>query len=173
MPERLRYTEIAPEGVAALRGFGHYLNIATTLDPVLKALIELRVSQINGCEFCTEAHKHELQKHHEPDSRIDSVAVWATSDAFTPREKAAFAWAETLTRLPDGNNASDAEYEAIREFFDGKDLVDLTLAIANINVWNRLGLAFRPQWDPKKASKPKDGEMRDAVDDDGGKVAED
>lgn len=171
MPDRLRYTEVAPEGYAALTGFGHYITTATALEPVLKGLIDLRVSEINGCEFCVAMHKHELSKHHEPDSRIDAVASWRTSDAFTLRERAALAWAETLTDLPHGSHASDADYAAVSEFFQGKDLVDLTYAIANINAWNRLGIAFRPEWKPrKKSAQP---ELQDAVGDDGAKVSED
>jgi AhpD family alkylhydroperoxidase len=146
MPPRLRYPEVAPEGFAALSAFGHYLNTATSLEPVLKGLVDLRASQINGCEFCTAMHQAELRKHHEPASRVDAVASWSTSDAFTPRERAALAWTETLTNLPAGTHASEADYAAVSEFFREKDLVDLTYVIANINAWNRLGVAFRPMF---------------------------
>jgi len=144
MPQRLRYPEIAPEGYEKLVGFSHYINTGTSLDPVLKALVDLRASQINGCGFCIAMHSAELRKHHEPQTRIDALAQWQSSDAFTPRERAALAWTETLTNLPAGSHASDSDFSAVSEFFHGKDLVDLTYAIANINAWNRLGVAFRP-----------------------------
>ena len=181
MSVRLRYPEVAPGGYQALSAFGHYLNTETTLEPVLKGLVDLRASQINGCEFCVAMHTAELRKHHEPETRIGAVAAWQESNAFTRRERAALAWTETLTRLPGGSDASDEEYAAVSEFFQDKDLVDLTYAIANINGWNRLGVAFKPEFNSKRSAAgdvatPSAGEdepMQAVVDDDGGKVGED
>lgn len=148
----MRYPEVAPEGYAALSAFGHYVNTGTALEPVLLGLVYLRASVLNGCEFCTELHKAELRKHHEPDSRIEAVAAAPDSGSFTPRERAALHWTDTLTRLA-GEPASDEAYAEISRFFHGKDLVDLTYAIANINAWNRMGVAFRPEWRPR-GSRP-------------------
>jgi AhpD family alkylhydroperoxidase len=177
MPMRLRYPELAPEGYAALSGFGHYINTATTLSPVLLGLINLRASLLNGCEFCIGMHSAELRKLHEPETRIDAVAAWAASEAFTPRERAALAWTDTLTQLQTGQHASDEEFTAVSEFFQGKDIVDLSFAIANINAWNRMGVAFRPGWHPQQpkpeAQVSSSEATPSAVDDDGGKVAED
>ncbi len=181
MPNRIRYPEFAPEGVAALRSFEHYLNVGTALPPVLLELVRLRASQRNGCEFCTHLHSAELRKHNEPVTRIEAVANWHTSDAFTQRERAALAWTEALTTLE--NHASDEEYAAAAAFFHEKELVDLTLTIGSINLWNRLGIAFRPGWDPEKhaqnqaaAANATGGDStegtRPAINDDGGKVTE-
>ena len=178
---RLRYPEFAPDGVAALRSFEHYLNVGTALPPVLLELVRLRASQLNGCEFCTQLHSAELRKHHEPDTRIEAVATWQTSNAFTPRERAALAWTEALTTLD--NHASDEEYAAVSSFFHEKELVDLTLVVGSINLWNRLGIAFRPGWNPEKHTQNQaatadatDGDStegtRPAINDDGGKVTE-
>ncbi|HLI77297.1 MAG TPA: carboxymuconolactone decarboxylase family protein [Acidobacteriaceae bacterium] len=150
MAARLRYPEVAPEGYAALSAFGHYVNAATALEPVLLGMVYLRASVLNGCEFCTELHKSELRKHHEPESRIEAVSAGPDSEAFTPREQAALHWTDVLTKLH-GGPASDEEYAAINRFFQGRDLVDLTFAIANINAWNRMGVAFRPEWRPRAA----------------------
>ena len=150
MASRLRYPEVAPAGYAALSAFGHYVNTGTALEPVLLGLIYLRASVLNGCTFCTELHKAELRKHHEPESRIEAVVSAPDSEAFTPREQAALRWAQVITRL-DGSHASDADFAAISQFFKGKDLVDLTYAIANINAWNRMGVAFQPEWRPRAA----------------------
>ena len=144
---RLPYPKLAPEAYEKLVALGHYINTATTLEPVLLGLVYLRVSLMNGCGFCIGMHSDELRKHHEPESRIDAVAEWRGSDAFTPRERAALAWAEVLTDLP-GSHASDEDYAAVSEFFKEKDLVDLTFSIANINAWNRLGVGFRAEWKP-------------------------
>lgn len=218
MSERLRYPEFAPDGVASLRSLEHYLNATTVLPAVLLELVRLRASLLNGCSFCVGHHTKELGKHNEPETRIEAVREWATSDAFTPKERAALAWTDAVTNIQ-GSHASDAEYEAVSAFFHEKELVDLTLAIAGINAWNRMSIAFAVPWDPSRGRKTQeqdenagaegpaasgdagagqgaepaaaapstgiagsaeqttpaheDAPTRDAVDDDGGKVAQD
>ncbi len=153
MPPRLRYPEFAPEGIAALRATEHYLNAATALPAVLLELIRLRVSLVNGCSFCTGHHTEELRKHNEPETRIAALGRWQDSDAFTPRERAALAWADSVTEIST-RHASDPAYAAVSTWFHEKDLVDLTLAVASINAWNRLSIAFGAQWDPHRAKLP-------------------
>jgi AhpD family alkylhydroperoxidase len=144
---RLPYPKLAPDAYKALQSLGHYLRTATTLDAVLLGLVDLRASQLNRCGFCIGMHTQELKHAHEPDSRINAVANWRESDAFTPRERAALAWTEEITNIQDGH-ASDEAYAAVSEYFKDKDLVDLTFAIATINAWNRLGIAFAAEWNP-------------------------
>ncbi|SEF51509.1 alkylhydroperoxidase AhpD family core domain-containing protein [Bryocella elongata] len=154
---RLPYTKLAPEAYARLSALGHYLSTETTLEPVLLELIFLRASTLNGCNFCVGLHTAALKKHNEPDTRIDaikamdSIADWQASDAFTPREQAALAWTDVLTNLQ-ATHASDADFAAISEHFHDKNLVDLTFAIAEINAWNRLGVAFGAEWKPRPAA---------------------
>ncbi len=151
---RLRYPKLAPEGYEALVNVGRYLDTRTALDRVLLELVYLRASQLNGCEFCIGMHADELNKRQEPDSRIDAVADWRGSDAFSPRERAALAWTEAVTDA-NASRVSDDDYAAVKEFFEDKDLVDLTYAIAMINAWNRLDVAFRAKWkEPKRTSDP-------------------
>jgi AhpD family alkylhydroperoxidase len=152
MALRLPYTRLAAGGYAALQSVGHYVNTQTALEPDLLGLVYLRASLLNGCGFCVGMHTAELKHSHEPQSRIDAVANWKTSDAFTPRERAALRWTDALTNIQDGH-ASDEEYAAVSEFFEGKDLADLTFAIAQINAWNRLGIAFKAEWDPPKSKQ--------------------
>jgi AhpD family alkylhydroperoxidase len=147
MSQRLKYPQLAPEAYNKLLALGHYLNTATALEPVLIGLVYLRSSLLNGCGFCIGMHTAELLHRHEPQTRIDAVANWKTSDAFTPRERAALAWTDAVTNIQ-ATHASDAEYASVSEFFQDKDLVDLTFAIAQINAWNRLGIAFAAEWNP-------------------------
>lgn len=91
---RLPYPKLAPEAYEKLVELGHYINTATALEPVLLWLVYLRASQVNGCGFCIGMHTDELRKHNEPQTRIDAVAEWRSSDAFTPRESTALAWTE-------------------------------------------------------------------------------
>lgn len=153
MSERLRYPELAPEGMAHLRGLEHYLNATTALPAVLLELVRLRASLLNGCNFCMGHHTRELDKHNEPATRTEALRNWQQSDAFTPRERAALAWTDALTNIQ-ASHASDEEYEAVSEFFEGKELVDLTLAVAAINAWNRMSIAFGVRWNPSRGKEP-------------------
>jgi AhpD family alkylhydroperoxidase len=148
---RLPYTKLAPEAYARLLSLGHYINTASTLEPSLLGLVYLRASTLNNCDFCKGMHTKELRHHHEPETRIAAAADWQTSDAFTPKERAALAWTDILTRL-EGHEIPDEAYAAVSQFFHDKDLVDLTFAIANINAWNRLGVAFAMEWAPPSPS---------------------
>ena len=182
-----------------MRAVEHYLNATTSLPAVLLELVRLRVSIGNGCEFCIGHHTLELRKHHEPESRIEAVKNWPQSEAFTRKERAALAWADSVSEIQ-SRYAADEDYATVSAFFHGKDLVDLTLAIASINAWNRLSIAFRAEWGPDRHSEQQSspgrtngdlsaspphateteagnqsmGELRtSAISDDGGKVAQD
>ena len=149
---RLPYPKLAPEAYEKLLAVGHYLSTGTALEPVLLELVYLRASTLNGCGFCIGMHSADLKKRHEPQTRIDAIANWQSSDAFTPRERAALSWTDAITNIQ-SSHASNADYEAVSEFFTGKDLVDLTVAIAQINSWNRLAIAFAAEWNPPQHSK--------------------
>jgi AhpD family alkylhydroperoxidase len=162
MTPRLRYPDLAPEGTAAMRALEHYLNTGTCLDPVLLELVRLRASLLNGCEYCISLHRHELARHHEPQSRIDAVTSWTTSGAFTERERAALRWTEVITNIQQ-SHAADDEYNAILQHFTPADTVNLTMAIVSINAFNRMAIAFRAEHvTPPPAQSP--------IADDGGKV---
>ena len=114
------------------------------LDKQLLELIKLRASQINGCAFCVQHHILFSERLGVPVDKLNLVAVWREAPIFSARARAALAWTEALTLLPDG--VSDEVYaEASREFSD-KELMYLTSAVASINVWNRFGAAYR--WTP-------------------------
>jgi AhpD family alkylhydroperoxidase len=167
---RLNYKKLAPRPFEALSSLGHYVHTETTLGHPLLGLVYLRASIKNNCAFCIGMHTAELLHHHEPETRIDAVRDWRASDAFTLRERAALAWTDVITNIQQ-THASDADYAAVNKFFSGKDLVDLTWAIASINAWNRVGIAFSSEWAPHEQAKP-ELKMTEATGDDGGKVAE-
>jgi AhpD family alkylhydroperoxidase len=147
---RLLYKEINPEAYRALLALeGHVRK--SGLDHRLLDLIDLRVSQINGCAFCVDMHSKDLRAAGESEERRALVCVWREAPSFTPRERAALAFAEAVTTLgPTG--VPDAVYEAARTELGDRALVDLTLAIATINAWNRLGVTFQS---PAGAYQPK------------------
>ncbi|MGH8891292.1 MAG: carboxymuconolactone decarboxylase family protein, partial [Acidothermaceae bacterium] len=107
-------------------------------------LIQLRVSQINGCSHCVEMHARELKDGGEKDERIWAVGAWRESQHFSDAERAALALAEYVTRIADQPDAvPDAVWDDAAEHYDEKELAALLVCIASINVWNRLNAAIR------------------------------
>jgi AhpD family alkylhydroperoxidase len=105
----------------------------------LKHLIYLRVSQLNDCAYCVKMHSHEAREDGETNARLDRLVVWRHVEDFSAAEKAALAWAEALTRLPAGDLASlRAE---LREHWTDQQASALTVIVAQINLWNRLGVS--------------------------------
>ncbi len=141
MEARLKYGQLAPEGLAKMRDLEHYLNTGSCLEPALLEFVRLRASLMNGCEYCITLHTAELVKHNEPEDRITSVGQWRGSDAFTQRERVALAWTEALTNIQDGH-APDPVYAEVRAHFSEVEVVNLTLVITTINAWNRLSIAL-------------------------------
>jgi len=140
--KRLNWSEIAPAGAKALYGVHHYVTSQTALSPELIHLVFLRVSQINGCAHCIDLHTRDLLNT-MPIDKIALVPVWEeVPHLFSDQYRAALAWAEEVTRVSE-THASDEAYAAASEAFAPKDLVDLTIAIAAMNAFNRLGAPFR------------------------------
>jgi AhpD family alkylhydroperoxidase len=138
---RLKYGQLAPEGLAHMRELEHYLNNGAGLDASLRELVRLRVSLMNGCEYCMGLHTLELKKVDESEERIASVAEWRSSQLYTKRERAALAWADAVTDIQNGH-AADAVYNEVRAEFSDAETVNLTLVISTINAWNRISIAL-------------------------------
>ena len=130
----------------------HHLAKVFT-DAKLRALVELRVSQINGCAFCLDMHTTEARHLGESQQRLDCVAAWREAPFFTERERAALAWAEALTRVAE-TRAPDEIYNEVKKHFSERELVDLTAAIGMINLWNRMSVGFRSEPKERKQSNP-------------------
>lgn len=111
------------------------------LDKGLLHLVKLRASQINGCSYCVDMHSREARQDGESEQRILLVSAWKESPLYTDRERFAFEWVDTVTRIADAG-APDALYEKGLRHFTREELVKLTVAVGMINVWNRLCVAF-------------------------------
>lgn len=142
MSNRINYRTTAPETYQALIGLHQHL--AKVCDPKLRALIELRVSQINGCAFCLDMHANEARHLGESQQRLDCVAAWRETPFFTERERAALAWAESITHVAE-TRVPDELYDEVKKHFSDKEIVDLTAAIGMINLWNRMSVSFRSE----------------------------
>lgn len=139
---RLNWQEVSSEGAKALFGVHHYVTKRTNLPEELIHLVFLRVSQINGCAHCIDMHARDLRKTVSVD-KVTLVQVWdEVPHLFSDQERAALAWAEEVTLVSE-THASDEAYAAAAAAFEPKDLVDLTITIAAMNAFNRLGAPFR------------------------------
>lgn len=141
MSLRLSYRQVAPEAMQALGATKTYLA-SSTIDARLRALVELRVSQINGCSYCVDLHSREARHAGEEQQRLDCLPVWRETPFFNERERAALAWAESVTLVHD-TGVPDAVFEQVRAAFNDRELVDLTLIVSVMNAWNRMAISFR------------------------------
>ena len=112
------------------------------LDPKLLNLVYLVVSRINGCAYCIDMHSKDLRAMGETDLRIDLVSVWEESPGYSDRERAALAWAESVTKVSE-THVPDDVFALARQHFSEEDLAKLTPAIVTINAWNRFAISFR------------------------------
>ena len=142
MNHRIDYAKASPEGYKAFGGV--YVAVQKSgLPKMLVDLVYLRVSQINGCAFCIDMHTRDLLRSGATMDKLALLPVWRDAgDMFSRRERAALAWAETVTRVSEAGVPDEAYAAAAAEFGD-KELADLTYAIGLMNAFNRFGIAFR------------------------------
>jgi AhpD family alkylhydroperoxidase len=136
MAQRIQISALSPKGYRAVNHLDSYVNEA--LDTELLNLIYLRASLINGCTYCVDAHSVDLIEGGTDPRRVYSVTTWRESAFYSERERAAFALTEQLTRLHNG--VDDETWVAAAAVFSEQELSDMVLAIATINVWNRLAV---------------------------------
>jgi AhpD family alkylhydroperoxidase len=142
MSTRIDYAKASPEGYKAFGGVYVYVQ-KCGLPKQLIDLVYLRISQINGCAYCIDLHSRDLLKLGVSVDKLVLLPVWREAgDIFSTRERAALAWAETVTRVAE-TGVPDDDYEAAAAEFSDKELVDLTYAVGLMNAFNRLGITFR------------------------------
>jgi AhpD family alkylhydroperoxidase len=139
--QRLNYAQQSPELLKKFAAFNLALK-ESTIEPTIRDLVTLRASQLNGCGFCVDMHVKEAKIHGERELRLHHVTVWRESTLFSPRERAALAWTEVVTKLPE-HGVPDEIYERVRGQLSEQEISDLTFAIVAINGWNRLSIAFK------------------------------
>ena len=133
---------VVPDAMKALQALGELTK--NGLPEKLLELVHLRASQINGCSACVDMHPKLAKRAGETDERLFSVAAWRDTPYFTEGERAALALTEALTRISDrADPVPDQVWSEADKHFDEHELAALILAIANINVWNRLNVAVR------------------------------
>ena len=138
---RLDYAHELPAAVRAMAALEEVVA-QSTLEPRLRELVKLRASQLNGCAYCVDMHTKDARAIGESEQRLHLVAVWREAPCYTERERAALAWTEALTLLPE-TGAPDEAYAELERTFTPQERVALTLAIVAINGWNRFSVGFR------------------------------
>jgi AhpD family alkylhydroperoxidase len=141
MTQRINPYAVAPQLLDGLIKYSRDVE-AMGLEKSLLELVKIRASQINGCAVCLHMHAEEARRQGESEDRILMLDAWHETGLYSPREKAALAWTEALTRLTE-TRAPDEAYEAVKAEFSDEDLVKLTLMINVINSFNRFGVGFR------------------------------
>ncbi|MGH3186921.1 MAG: carboxymuconolactone decarboxylase family protein [Streptosporangiaceae bacterium] len=140
--QRLSINDVDPEAYTAVLGLERYVHKGG-LDKRLLALVKIRASQINGCAWCLDMHAAEARQAGAAQRQIDLVAAWREAGSlFSQREQAALAFAEAVTLISQAG-VSDGVWGDLTAVFDEKETVQLLMAIAAINVWNRMNVAVR------------------------------
>ncbi len=133
---------VVPDAMKALQALGQ--STKNGLPEKLLELVHLRASQINGCSVCVDMHAKLAKRASETDERLFAVAAWRDTPYFSEGERAALALTEALTRISDrADPVPDQVWAEADRHFDEPELAALVLAIASINVWNRLNVAVR------------------------------
>lgn len=143
MTARLNHWNVAPKVMQAMLAL-EKASRSNGLEPSLLELVKTRASQINRCAFCLDMHTREARAAGETEERLYMLSAWEEATCYTPRERAALAWVEALTRLAEAG-APDSAYASLAAEFSPEDQVALTLAIVTINGWNRFAVGFRAE----------------------------
>ncbi len=141
MEPRIQHSKVAPQGFQAALQLHNYVKHCG-LESSLLDLINVRASQINGCAYCIDIHAREARAAGESEQRLYALSAWQEAPFYTDRERAALAWTEAVT-LISVDHVPDEVYDQARLVFSEKELVDLTLAVASVNTFNRLSTSFR------------------------------
>jgi len=141
MTQRVNYVEQSPE---LFKKFVEFLDAIKegAIEEPIRNLVSIRTSQLNGCTFCLDMHIKQAKIQGERELRLYHLAAWRESTLFIPRERAALAWTEVLTKLPE-QGVSDDVYERVRTQLSEKEISDLTFLVMSTNAWSRLNIGFK------------------------------
>ena len=138
---RLDYPSIAPKAVKALVGLNDYSE-QCAIDQPFRRLVEILVSEMNGCTYCINVHTEQALALGESKDRVQAVADWRASSLFSDREKAGLAWAEQVTHLTT-NAERDEVFKRLAAHFTPTEIIDLTFIATSMNAWNRLAVTMK------------------------------
>lgn len=137
---RLDYAEVLPKGMKGMLQLEAAVH-SSSLDPTVFELVKMRASQINGCAFCLDMHSKDARARGETEQRLYALPAWRETGFYSPAERAALAWCESLTLISERGAPAEL-YEDLKRHFDDEQIAALTFAIVAINGWNRLAIGF-------------------------------
>lgn len=140
---RINYGKDHPKAIKGLAEIEAFVN-HSTMDPKLHELVKVRASQLNGCAFCLDMHTKDARANGETEQRLYGLSAWRETSYYTDKERAALEWTEALTLISQ-THISDELYLYVREYFDERELMELTMAVIAINSWNRLAISFKKE----------------------------
>jgi AhpD family alkylhydroperoxidase len=138
---RIDYQKVFPDALRAMLGLENAVH-ASSLEPGLLELVKMRASRLNGCAYCLDMHSKDARARGETEQRLHVLSAWREAPFYSERERAALAWCEALTLLPQ-TGAPDDVYAELERAFEPEEIVALTLAIVAINGWNRFAVGLR------------------------------
>ncbi|MDR6404253.1 MULTISPECIES: carboxymuconolactone decarboxylase family protein [Chryseobacterium] len=138
MEPRINLFEKGKKAITPIFGINQYLK-HSSIGKQLIELIDFRISQINQCSYCLDMHSKELRAMGETEQRLYGLSAWRETPYFTERERAALEFAEGVNAL----HVSDEVYENTKKHFSEEEMIDLTLVVNSINIWNRFNIVFR------------------------------
>ena len=140
MTKRIDFSRVGHGAYRAMAALEQHVR-QSGLEKSLLELVKLRASYINHCAYCVDMHSKDARAEGETEQRIYAVPVWRETPFFTPRERAALEWTETVTNISH-RGVPDDVYASVRKEFSEEELVELTMAVIAINGWNRLAISF-------------------------------
>jgi len=138
---RIDYRKYAGEALQSMLALEKYVD-ASGLDHKLVLLMKMRASQINGCAYCLDMHSIDARAAGETEQRLYTLDAWRETPFFSDRERAALAWTEAITLVSE-THVPDAVFEEVKKLFSDKEIIDLTIVVTTINMWNRLAISTR------------------------------
>ena len=139
MEARVNVLEKGQTGLKSVFALGAYLK-KSTIERSLLELVDYRISQINGCAYCMDMHAKDARAAGETEQRLYAISAWKEMSIYTDREKAALAWAEAVN----SNHVPQEIFEQAKKQLSDEELIDLTLAVGNLNTWNKMNIALSP-----------------------------
>jgi AhpD family alkylhydroperoxidase len=139
MEARVNVLEKGQNGLKPVFALGAYLK-KSTIERSLLELVDFRISQINGCAYCMDMHSKDARAAGETEQRLYAISAWKEMTIYTDREKAALMWAEAVN----SNHVPQEIFEQVKKHLSDEELIDLTLAVGNLNTWNKLNIALSP-----------------------------
>lgn len=140
--QRFSYTQLSKDAFAGFLQVKAGVEEAGTLSPILIAMLELRVSLLNGCSYCIHLHSEELAKLGAKARFIHEIAAWQCSHGFDEKESAALRWADSLTKVSE-THIPDEDFALVKAHFSDAEISDMAMIISNMNAMNRIAIAAR------------------------------